>query len=291
MYRSPRSNSQFQSTRPRGARRLVELVEMEASDVSIHAPAGGATRPAAWPIARATCFNPRARGGRDDADHGSTAAICSFNPRARGGRDTAPTCCTKSTWSFNPRARGGRDRRPLPLHTSQEQFQSTRPRGARQVWLARSGSSRASFNPRARGGRDDQVPAVCWTAACFNPRARGGRDIPAVPRPRAARVSIHAPAGGATPADCCPAPRILCFNPRARGGRDTDWLPWLTARAGFNPRARGGRDVSSHVSANETLTFQSTRPRGARPPIVPRILHLLGRFNPRARGGRDRASV
>ena len=33
----------------------------------------------------------------------------------------------------------------------------------------------------------------------FNPRARGGRDLLASGTPSISRVSIHAPAGGATP--------------------------------------------------------------------------------------------
>ena len=55
----------FQSTRPRGARRqTVGIVEM-GSDVSIHAPAWGATN--AWQTGAhiPRSFNPRARVGRD----------------------------------------------------------------------------------------------------------------------------------------------------------------------------------------------------------------------------------
>ena len=100
-----------------------------------------------------------------------------------------------------------------------------------------------SFNPRARGGRDSWSMATSRTRSCFNPRARGGRDFPPVDfiailatfqstRPRrarraqghasrpAGRVSIHAPAEGATHA---PDRTTLIpdgFNPRARGGRD-----------------------------------------------------------------------
>jgi len=54
----------FQSTRPRGARhdKVHEIVD---GHVSIHAPAGGATKLAVT-LATCTCFNPRARGGRDN---------------------------------------------------------------------------------------------------------------------------------------------------------------------------------------------------------------------------------
>ena len=55
----------FQSTRPRGARPLVFLSPRINVSVSIHAPAGGATRMAFVKLWRRRCFNPRARGGRD----------------------------------------------------------------------------------------------------------------------------------------------------------------------------------------------------------------------------------
>jgi len=54
---------QFQSTRPRGAR-LCQWAILQVVEVSIHAPAGGATFSGSG-IPRFDCFNPRARGGRD----------------------------------------------------------------------------------------------------------------------------------------------------------------------------------------------------------------------------------
>ncbi len=56
-----------------------------------------------------------------------------------------------------------------------------------------------SFNPRARGGRDvGIVREVFPSHARFNPRARGGRDCIRAAKHRLKKVSIHAPAGGAT---------------------------------------------------------------------------------------------
>jgi len=55
--------SMFQSTRPRGARPEVFAVHYRVF-VSIHAPAGGATKRIRY-IMLTDCFNPRARGGRD----------------------------------------------------------------------------------------------------------------------------------------------------------------------------------------------------------------------------------
>jgi len=57
--------SMFQSTRPHGARHTPPELPPEGSDVSIHAPARGATPRLESAPAIGFCFNPRARTGRD----------------------------------------------------------------------------------------------------------------------------------------------------------------------------------------------------------------------------------
>ena len=130
-YKFPR-RSTFQSTRPRGARHRAQCTFCESS-VSIHAPAGGATIRQTLCFYLLSCFNPRARGGRDreSGDNPSLAAHC-FNPRARGGRDALGVISTSLFTCFNPRARGGRDARNYWRKWRREMFQSTRPRGARR---------------------------------------------------------------------------------------------------------------------------------------------------------------
>ncbi len=58
---------------------------------------------------------------------------------------------------------------------------------------------------------------------------------------------------------------------------------------GFNPRARRGRDARIFVWSDTLTKFQSTRPRGARPPLSIHRRQPRAGFNPRARGGRDMA--
>jgi len=189
----------FQSTRPRGARRWLDLV-FDDLEVSIHAPAGGAT------ICQA-----------------AKALDVSFNPRARGGRDAL--------------------RRSLESRTL---FQSTRPRGARLVKRHDDVVVCVSIHAPAGGATDHWADCVRYYG--FNPRARGGRDdydggqLSDVKfqstRPRGARhdkmetnetgkVSIHAPAGGATGVEM-PENPTKRFNPRARGGRDPRVFHFLT---------------------------------------------------------------
>ena len=98
----------FQSTRPRGARRLSGLGQGTRAHVSIHAPAWGATDAASGLEVRRMGFNPRARVGRDTAGDGRRRpAGVSIHAPAWGATIPKPT--------------------PLPLTW----FQSTRPRGAR----------------------------------------------------------------------------------------------------------------------------------------------------------------
>jgi len=78
--------------------------------VSIHAPAWGATGAFARGARKGRSFNPRARVGRDKLASGRETEYQSFNPRARVGRDRSPRVRSSLTASFNPRARVGRDR-------------------------------------------------------------------------------------------------------------------------------------------------------------------------------------
>ena len=59
----------------------------------------------------------------------------------------------------------------------------------------------------------------------------------------------------------------------------------------FNPRARTGRDPMRRGDAALRVTFQSTRPHGARHDNTRRPLHRWTCFNPRARTGRDAHSA
>ena len=55
--------------------------------VSIHAPAGGATKIKSKSEVKYAGFNPRARRGRDFDGSVDVMISSSFNPRARRGRD------------------------------------------------------------------------------------------------------------------------------------------------------------------------------------------------------------
>ena len=204
--------SRFQSMRPVWGATRIFCRTARAVFISIHAPAWGATLPAcpqACPAAFQSTrprgarlrvcnnlyhllhFNPRARVGRDSIGITTSEADAVFqSTRPRGARLDAPAfgdfhgafqstrprdIMWRSAVDFNPRARVGRDSPSIAVFPKLPLFQSTRPRGARQKSNITKGITR-NFNPRARVGRDDSCrPSV----------------LPV-------RISIHAPAWGAT---------------------------------------------------------------------------------------------
>ena len=143
----------FQSTLPRGERLFGDVLTRPLLDVSIHAPAGGATstarRPALWPAS----FNPRSRGGSDTfivgevssgkvSIHAPAGGATRALPKATateivsihapaGGATRATACPVTGTYCFNPRSRGGSDTNGRLWRRHSSMFQSTLPRGER----------------------------------------------------------------------------------------------------------------------------------------------------------------
>ncbi len=142
---------QFQSTRPRGARPLVTC-SVDKSDcfnprarggrdvkqqprlvvrhVSIHAPAGGATK-LRLPSQPHQSFNPRARGGRDVHNLKAIHCIQTFqSTRPRGARQRTDYTFPVNVVSIHAPAGGATKCKWAVIWRFR--FQSTRPRGARQ---------------------------------------------------------------------------------------------------------------------------------------------------------------
>ncbi len=191
-----------------------------------------------------TCFNPRARGGRDNCQSPrETERMLFQSTRPRRARRRQGSMCTYRSRCFNPRARGGRDQWP--------------PSGL---------GDDSSFNPRARGGRDGAGAGYADGRHCFNPRARGGRDAQkALDKRINTRFQSTRPRRARLKTSRCHHVLTHSFNPRARGGRDASYDGSSPLTRGFNPRARGGRDKRDGVGHQTDTQFQSTRPRRARP--------------------------
>ena len=102
--------------------------------VSIHAPARGAT-PQTVDIRICKPFqSTRPQGARLKPWAWCKPLTC-FNPRARKGRDGDWILFKSEEMRFNPRARKGRDMASASA-SMVDMFQSTRPQGARRIFIA-----------------------------------------------------------------------------------------------------------------------------------------------------------
>ncbi len=162
------------------------------------------------------------------------------------------------------RPRGARPPRSY-FCTPNSGFQSTRPRGARRRQGLRPALKIVFQSTRPRGARRFRSASPAAQASFQSTRPRGARPQIITQGDRAAEVSIHAPAWGATLCHRAWSPAYLRFNPRARVGRDSGASSTRAGTASFqSTRPRGARPESSPEDPPED-PFQSTRPRGARP--------------------------
>ena len=90
-------------------------------------------------------------------------------------------------------------------------------------------------------------------------------------------VSIHAPAWGATPLDNSIDHLHISFNPRTRVGCDLDAIVDDTRPISFNPRTRVGCDNHDAKHVYDLFGFQSTHPRGVRRRF-PGLFTILSQF-------------
>ncbi len=210
----------FQSTLPWRERRDYLQGNPRGYNISIHAPAEGATRNPDAVFLRLTYFNPRSRGGNDESNLQSSFVLNYFNPRSRGGSDIAVrfTCTSISGFqSTLPRRERQIDHAERQYI---ERFQSTLPRRERRQLVAGRAvgghisihapaegatyetgitySDLSHFNPRSRGGSDIGSFYENGINNNFNPRSRGGSDFLAQKKHPPQKISIHAPAEGAT---------------------------------------------------------------------------------------------
>ena len=144
--------------------------------------------------------------------------------------------------SFNPRTHVGCDREWLFDFAIPEVFQSTHPRGVRQISV-NTINQRGRFNPRTHVGCDiDVIVTVIqcgfqsthprgvrrvspfpgmFVPVCFNPRTHVGCDMRVDSDRNMMWVSIHAPTWGATHKAKQKLLKVRSFNPRTHVGCDS----------------------------------------------------------------------
>ena len=99
----------FQSTHPQGVRHLESLCGICHNEVSIHAPAGGAT-PEITVKDVLMCVSIHApAGGATPIAIIHRRGLCGFNPRTRRGCDGRILMAQPGPIRFNPRTRRGCD--------------------------------------------------------------------------------------------------------------------------------------------------------------------------------------
>ena len=168
-----------------------------------------------------------------------------FNPRAREGRDCSTRHARPSGSSFNPRAREGRDRRHANGGVRHERVSIHAPARGATRWLRRmrDRAREVSIHAPARGATRRAHRRIDLTLLFQSTRPRGARLRVAAFLMQYYSVSIHAPARGAT--------RV-------------DDVQQVVFDVSIHAPARGA--TLRHFLAAVRARFQSTRPRGARPP-------------------------
>ena len=174
--RSPRRRRDYFNPRSREGSDVQHIIPLTLVDISIHAPAKGATDlpwSAPRPHSRFQSTLPR-RERRAVATPGVWRTY--FNPRSREGSDDFQFAYIVRPNDFNPRSREGSDRSGRSYNQSLNHF-----------------------NPRSREGSDHANLCTLCNVLYFNPRSREGSDLNLQVHSRPQRpISIHAPAKGAT---------------------------------------------------------------------------------------------
>ena len=300
-----------------------------AREVSIHAPAWGATGSFSVDPADGWFRSTLPRGERHRRPPPAAAKAC-FDPRSRVGSDARPVRPPALRSCFDPRSRVGSD--DVGIRRSQSLVVSIhapawgatialvvqlgiaigfdpRSRVGSDAALPSSLSAQTSFDPRSRVGSDHAYRASEPRSAGFDPRSRVGSDNPRRQALQRFDVSIHAPAWGATSILTAATPAALGFDPRSRVGSDLPRRSCGTAWPVSIHAPAWGATTGSPDRYAET-TFRSTLPRGERPRRLPKpscvrafrstlprgerpcwatAVRPTARFDPRSRVGSDTA--
>ncbi len=261
---------------------------MARINVSIHAPAWGATRFPFPAFDKAKSFNPRTRVGCDQRDRETLRRLIQFqstHPRGVRLYVVLSGCSVTKFQSTHPRGVRRLLRRHRP-HRCRE-FQSTHPRGVRRHTCdaARAVMMFQSTHPRGvrpllqdspHSGLLVSIHAPAWGAT------RGERPMRA---PRS--VSIHAPAWGATTCSTARTWSGCAFqSTHPRGVRqDQPYTPMRPIVVSIHAPAWGATDGSIRLPFSHGSFNPRTRVGCDTPASQPR-LRWTG-FNPRTRVGCD----
>ena len=167
---------------------------------------------------------------------------------------------------FNPRSREGSDLTPYDTYRQTSRFQSTLPRGERPCTLILTEETVVFQSTLPRGER------LCCVSYIFV----------------SLRISIHAPARGATMDRFVNISIFSNFNPRSREGSDQNVCSFLYMlhNISIHAPARGATTTTIKHDGSEAISIHAPA-RGAT--IANRNAESnVGNFNPRSREGSDK---
>ena len=195
------------------------IYEYAEGDISIHAPARGAT-----PNCGTTCVSGRFQSTLPRGERPASFAFCSStrfqSTLPRGERPDAADAVTWSISHFNPRSREGSDFRGFVLRRGNPGFQSTLPRGERLNYaMTNANGNFISIHAPARGATQSSLTLNSRHIISIHAPARGATTYAVQNRPET-MISIHAPARGATLRKHGYWASSRDFNPRSREGSD-----------------------------------------------------------------------
>jgi len=167
---------EFQSARPRGARPSRWGRSSRRRWVSIRAPAWGATGNTGGRRTRWTCFNPRARVGRDCRSFVSPQCVVLVSIRAPAWGATLFHAAVAHGHVVSIRAPAWGATVDVADDLARHHVSIRAPAWGATPRSCRRQCPRSGFNPRARVGRDSPSAARHCELTSFNPRARVGRD-------------------------------------------------------------------------------------------------------------------
>ena len=166
-------------------------------------------------------------------------------------------------------------------------FQSTLPRRERHTIKAPS-KRKLYFNPHSREGSDLSGLWHGRSSYYFNPRSReGSDDFPLWYARYTSKISIHAPAKGATYTFAYLFFLAIYFNPRSREGSDELVVLLAKGMLNFNPRSREGSDRRYQKTGCAAENFNPRSREGSDFLLKIRCPEHSD-FNPRSREGSDR---
>ncbi len=260
--RPPESLSQFRSTPPRGERHSYSI--MGITELLFRSTPPRGERPDfAAPIAISDPFRstpPRGERRQDMLRHGVPRAV-SIHAPARGAT------LRRSTWAWRARC-----------------F-DPRPRAGSDLSLAQFATGKLSFDPRPRAGSDNSLIICAAKNRSFDPRPRAVSDYSVILGRVAAKVSIHAPARGAT-GEGGGLPRLpsVSIHAPARGATRFGYCGGIVALFRATP-PRGERLAAESYSSR--LESFDPRPRAGSDCSMCCSVCTLGGFDPRPRAGSD----